>query len=1010
MTDVLTMQDVILRLHKYWAQHGCLIWQPYSEKVGAGTMNPATVLRVLGPEPWNVAYVEPSFRADDGRYAENPNRMQMHHQYQVILKPDPGNPQELYLGSLEAVGLDLTKHDIRFVEDNWESPALGAWGLGWEVWLDGQEITQYTYFQQSGSMALDPISVEITYGLDRIVMYLQNKSDVWSIDVDGAHTFADVYRMPEIEHCVYNFELADVERLKQIFEIYQAEAQACIARGLVIPAHDFILRQSHTFNLLDARGAIGVTERAKFFAAMRSQSRAVAELYIRQREQEEFPWLDNGERTIAQATSSALVPSPASLQEPPTEAQDFILELGSEELPAGDVVDGIEQIRRLLPDLLADARLVYTDLHVTGTPRRLVAYVTGLAPRQTDETLEKRGPALDRAYDADGRPTRAAEGFAASQGVAVGELVARDNYVYAVKRVAGRAAPDVLPEVCIALLDGLRWNKAMRWNSSGIAYPRPLRWIVALYGELVIPFAFAGVVSGRTSRGPRFADAAAELEAGEFTTFDIASGADYFDAVAAQGVVADRDERRRLILHLVQEAAAQVGGYTPEDAGLLDEVTDLVEAPQALLGRFEDKYLELPMPVLIGVMKKHQRYFPALRDGRMLPYFITVANARALAQPDVVVAGNEGVIRARYADAAYFYRQDTARSLDSFTPRLGTLTFHERLGSMLDKVERLKKLAPRIASMLDAGQEDIDVVTRAAALCKSDLVTSMVVEMTSLQGVMGEIYARHSGEPQAVAQAVREHYLPRTAGDAAPASTAGLALSLADKLDSLAGLFAVGAMPTGSADPFGLRRAALGIVNALLATQTDFSVAEGLAEAAGLQPAPVSEESLAETAQFVARRLQGVLAEAGYAFDVVEAVLAARGDNPHAAQRACRALAELISEPWWTDAFTAYARCARITRGLDRMLELNPAAYQEDVERRLHAAYAAAASAVQGADEPADALGEALRSLQGPINAFFDAVLVNAEDETLRAARLALAQHIAALAWSVADLSKLQGF
>ena len=226
----------------------------------------------------------------------------------------------------------------------------------------------------------------------------------------------------------------------------------------------------------------------------------------------------------------------------------------------------------------------------------------------------------------------------------------------------------------------------------------------------------------------------------------------------------------------------------------------------------------------------------------------------------------------------------------------------------------------------------------------------------------------------------------------------------------MAGLFAAGAAPTGSADPFGLRRAALGIVNALLATQTDFSVAEGLAEAAALQPVPVSEESLAETAQFVARRLQGVLAEAGYAFDVVEAVLAARGENPYAAQQACNALAALVSEPWGTDAFTAYARCARITRGLNRMLELNPAAYQEDVERRLHAAYAAAASAVQGADEPADALGEALRSLQEPINAFFDAVLVNAEDETLRAARLALVQHIAALAWSVADLSKLQGF
>ena len=198
MSNALTMQDVILRLHEYWAAQGCLIWTPYSEKVGAGTMNPATVLRVLGPEPWKVAYVEPSFRADDGRYAENPNRMQMHNQYQVILKPDPGNPQELYLGSLKAIGLDPTRHDIRFVEDNWESPALGAWGLGWEVWLDGQEITQFTYFQQAGGMALDPVSVEITYGLDRIVMYLQNKREVWAVQVDDTHLYGEIYRTAEI--------------------------------------------------------------------------------------------------------------------------------------------------------------------------------------------------------------------------------------------------------------------------------------------------------------------------------------------------------------------------------------------------------------------------------------------------------------------------------------------------------------------------------------------------------------------------------------------------------------------------------------------------------------------------------------------------------------------------------------------------------------------------------------------------------------------------------------------
>ena len=295
MPDTPSMQETIRRLHEYWAAHGCQIWQPHSEKLGAGTMNPATVLRVLGPEPWNVAYVEPSFRADDGRYAENPNRMQMHTQYQVILKPDPGNPQELYLSSLEAIGLQRDRHDIRFVEDNWESPALGAWGLGWEVWLDGQEITQFTYFQQAGGVSLDPVSVEITYGLERIVMYLQQRTEVWSIDFDGLHTYGEIYRQQEIEHCIYNFELADVERQRAMCDLYNAEAEACIERGLVAPAHDYVLRQSQAFNILDTRGAIGVTERAKFFAAMRSQARRISELYVEQRQREEYPWLENGE-------------------------------------------------------------------------------------------------------------------------------------------------------------------------------------------------------------------------------------------------------------------------------------------------------------------------------------------------------------------------------------------------------------------------------------------------------------------------------------------------------------------------------------------------------------------------------------------------------------------------------------------------------------------------------------------------------------------------------------------
>ncbi len=1003
------MQEVIRRLHAYWAAHGCLIWQPYSEKVGAGTMNPATVLRVLGPEPWNVAYVEPSFRADDGRYAENPNRMQMHNQYQVILKPDPGNPQELYLGSLEAIGLDRTRHDIRFVEDNWESPALGAWGLGWEVWLDGQEITQFTYFQQAGSLTLDPVSVEITYGLDRIVMYLQNKTQVWDIDVDGQHTFAEIYRDPEIENCVYNYELADVERLKQLYEIYRLEADACIARGLTVPAHDFVLRQSQTFNLLDARGAIGVTERAKYFAGMRSQARRVSELYVQQRERAEFPWLKEEETGDTRHETGATSARSRDTQHA-TAAQSFLLELGSEELPPQDVVDGIAQLESKLGQLLADHKLTYTSLRVTGTTRRLVAYVTGLAPRQADEVVEKRGPALDRAYDSLGEPTKAVQGFARGQGINVADLVTRDNYVYAIQQVKGRPTAEVLPELCTTLLDSLRWSKTMRWNRSNMAYPRPLRWIVALLGETVVPFTWAGVTSGAVSRGPRFADTAADLAMGGFVTFPVATADAYFDVIAAQGVVVDRAVRRQLVAEVVAAVAASVDGTTPDDADLLDEVTDLVEAPQALLGSFEEKYLALPTPVLIGVMKKHQRYFPVFKDGQMLPHFITVANAQQLDHPEAVVAGNAGVIRARYADAAYFYRQDTGRPLESYTPRLSTLTFHEQLGSMLDKVERLKALAPALGKQLGMDASTLAATSRAAALAKADLVTSMVVEMTSLQGIMGEFYAKQSGEDAAVAQAIREHYLPRFAGDANPTTLPGLVLSLADKLDSLVGLFAVGAIPSGSADPFGLRRAALGIVNNLLTTETAFSVVDGLALAAAQQPVAVGAAALQEAATFIERRLQGVLADLGYRYDVIEAVFAVHGDNPYVAQQSCIALQSLVQEPWWPDVFTAYARCARITRTVTEQFTLNPAAYEEAVETQLHEAYLAAAATLAEQAAPAGTLGQVLQRLQAPIHAFFDKVLVNADEETLRQARLALVQHIAQLPRNVADLAKLQGF
>lgn len=284
-------QDMILFLNQFWGEQGCIIAQPYDVEKGAGTMNPATFLRALGPEPWNVAYVEPSRRPTDGRYGENPNRLQHYFQYQVILKPSPANVQELYLQSLERLGINPKEHDIRFVEDNWESPTLGAWGLGWEVWLDGMEVTQFTYFQQCGGIDCQPVSAEITYGLERLAMFIQNKDSVYEIEWVGDVTYGDIYLQNEIDYSRYNFEAADIEALQTWFDMYEREAKRTAEKGLVVPAYDYVLKCSHTFNLLEARGAISVTERTSYIARVRALARLCAQAYVEQREQLGFPLL-----------------------------------------------------------------------------------------------------------------------------------------------------------------------------------------------------------------------------------------------------------------------------------------------------------------------------------------------------------------------------------------------------------------------------------------------------------------------------------------------------------------------------------------------------------------------------------------------------------------------------------------------------------------------------------------------------------------------------------------------
>ncbi|MCZ2123330.1 MAG: glycine--tRNA ligase subunit beta [Anaerolineales bacterium] len=1001
-----SFQSIILKLQNFWADRGCLITQPYYTQVGAGTMNPNTFLRVLGPEPWNVAYVEPSVRPDDGRYGENPNRFQLHTQFQVILKPDNGNPQELYLDSLKALGIDPRQHDIRFVEDNWEQPAISAWGLGWEVWLDGQEITQFTYFQQMGGVALDPVSVEITYGLERILIALNNAKAIWNEEYGAGVTYGEIRRQEEFEHSKYYFETADVERIRKMYDLFSAEADACLAENLIVPAHDYVLKCSHMFNVLDTRGAISVAERQAFFRRMRELAKRVAESYSEQRKNLEYPLLKESGTRHQVSSNKPLVTKP---QLP----SHFILEIGVEELPASDVDSAYAFLESRISNFLNELHLDHKDIRIFTTPRRLTVSIDSLSPNQPDREEIVKGPPADKAFVgqiANLTYTQAAIGFAKKNNVDVKDLEVREQdggkYVFAVVKQKGKPTPEVLQEAFPKLIESVKFEKSMRWNDSGVSFSRPIRWIVALLGETVIPFEYAGVVSGNLSRGLR-PYGSPEIK--------IPSAEKYLDAIRESGIVLDKEERKNSIIEQVKQSASLVGGEAIIEDGLLNEVANLVEMPTAVMGAFNEEFLQLPRDVLISVMKKHQRYFPVqnksqvisrksdqtfdLQPSTLLPHFIAIRNGDDIGI-DIVREGNEHVLGARFADANFFVREDVKLKLEEYRPKLATLTFHAKLGSMLDKSERVAKLVDEIAPMLSITSNQLPMTQRAAYLMKADLVTQMVTEMTSLQGIIGGEYALRSGEQKDVATAISEQY------QTVPKTKIGLAIALADRIDSLVGLFAAGLAPTGAKDPFGLRRAAIGVVQPLIEHEAQFNLLEVIKKSAKTQPIEVTDETQKQILEFIAGRLSVVLKDLGYKHDQVEAILAEQSANPAACVWSLNQLSAWVKREDWQTILAAFARCARITRDQKQIFPIDEKLLVEKEEKDLFAEV----KIISSQPFSVDGFLKTIVKLTPAINAFFDKVMVMAEDQKVKENRLGLLQRIVQKAEGVADFSKLEGF
>jgi glycyl-tRNA synthetase len=565
---------------------------------------------------------------------------------------------------------------------------------------------------------------------------------------------------------------------------------------------------------------------------------------------------------------------------------------------------------------------------------------------------------------------------------------------------ASRSTHEVLLEALPGLVAGIKFEKSMRWNSTNIAFSRPIRWLLALLGSTPVPFEYAGYTASNTTRGLRFY---------EPETFTVASIAEYLAALKKQGILIDPEERKAVIREQVKQIMLDSGAEVKIEEALLDEVTQLVEAPTALRGGFDPEHLKLPPEVLISVMKKHQRYFPVQKaDGSLLPYFIAVRNGDRNGL-DTVADGNEQVIRARFADAAFFINEDLNYKLEDELDRLGTLTFQQKLGSMLDKSKRIEAMMPALCEYFKLSEAETKTAQRAAKLCKADLVTHMVVEMTSLQGIMGKYYALHSGESQEVAQAIFDHYLPRFTGDALPSNKVGMVIGLADRLDSLAGLFAAGLAPTGTKDPFAQRRAALGLVQTLAGFDLDFDLAEGIALASQNLPITSDDKTRQACLEFIEGRLKNSLTDAGYRYDVVDAILAEQAINPAGAVRAVKELSDWVTRANWSSVLQTYSRCVRITRDQKVTYPINVEAFEEDSERDLYAALQQIEKS-RRLDGSVEDLMQAFLPAMPVINRFFDSVLVMAEEQTIRANRLGLLQKVSALAKGVADFSVLEGF
>lgn len=717
--------------------------------------------------------------------------------------------------------------------------------------------------------------------------------------------------------------------------------------------------------------------------------------------------------------------------------EKLLFEIGTEEIPAKFMPGILAQLKELAEKKMDELRIPYEAVKVYGTPRRMTFIADGVAEHQADSTIEAKGPSVKIAFK-DGEATKAAQGFARGQGVDVEDLEVRGEYVYAVKHLAGQEVEDLLPGLLHDILTSLSFPKTMRWADHDFRFVRPIRWLVALFGDDVIPVEITGVKSGKFSRGHRFLrptivegakavesldDAKELLEKAVSAVKNTVSSAvnktpgaveipcaeAYEEILKDNFVMVDQDARRELIRQQVIDLAIEEGGHAEIDEDLLEEVNYLVEWPTALCGSFEERFLPLPKECIITPMREHQRYFPVLKeDGSLLNKFITVRNG-GKEHLDVVAHGNERVLRARLSDAEFFFNEDRKQPLEARLAKLTTVSFQEGLGNMNDKSQRLVKAADMIAFGLNS-KVDREKLARTALLCKTDLVTGMVVEFTELQGVMGREYALLDGEAPEVAKGIYEHYLPRFAGDELPATDIGRIVGIADKLDNIVATFSRGLAPTGSQDPYALRRQALGIINILIDGNYHVSMIKLIAGVAYLLniPAEKTKEVIMPVMDFFKQRLKNMLLDQGIRYDVVDAVLADdRNDDIADLAARAQALNAFVATEEAPALIQAATRVANLCKKIEQETAINTNLFQNPAESELHKAVTELNNEMLLATVQFNyaAVLQTACKLVAPVNKFFDDVMVMDNDEQIKNNRLALLSAVKDITHAVGDLS-----